>query len=528
MTALLVLALLAGAIDIQGAMLTLSGASCIEELSQESLEHFNSLSVHPVDINLAGRSRLLSSGLFSPYQVASLLQCRIRDGDILSFTELGLLDGFTPALAEALKYFVVLGGDSPPGKRRSSRLDQALTVNAGMRTGPQYSAGFKYEAILRDRTELYWTSRVTYSAPQWNLGTLSGAWYGRKHIGKLIAGHFQARFGQGLVQWSGFELSGLPSIAAFRKNPGGLSPTGSASAELCGLACEVEMGGSILSAAYSFAGHRAIANVTRTFRTATLSATVASDAASVDWRFSRPDWSFFGEAALRFDGASSALAGAMWVPRYGTRLALQSRWFDKAHLSQYSGASIGMETPWMTATLDAGYCVAKRVQRYKLMAVVNPVFDLGKLELQPLVRLGFRLAPDGDNPPRAEVRASMTAESAAWMMSARCDMVKGSTFGWLWYVEAGHKSDKLSVYIRGGIFKVDKWDCRIYVYERDAPGRFNVPAYYGRGLSASATAALKCGSRHSIYLRISTIQYPWNATPKAGRIEGSVQYALNL
>ena len=39
----------------ESAMLYLSGASCIEELPQDELERYQSLSEHPLDLNLAGR-----------------------------------------------------------------------------------------------------------------------------------------------------------------------------------------------------------------------------------------------------------------------------------------------------------------------------------------------------------------------------------------------------------------------------------------------------------------------------------------
>ena len=37
----------------------------------------------------------------------------------------------------------------------------------------------------------------------------------------------------------------------------------------------------------------------------------------------------------------------------------------------------------------------------------------------------------------------------------------------------------------------DNWNDRIYCYERDAPGSFNIPAYYGRGWAASLVGRLK-------------------------------------
>ena len=79
---LLLLALSAGP-GFEEAVLFLSGASCIEELDESTLEHYRALELHPVELNMATRSRLISSGLMSAFQAASLLDARAQTGDIL-------------------------------------------------------------------------------------------------------------------------------------------------------------------------------------------------------------------------------------------------------------------------------------------------------------------------------------------------------------------------------------------------------------------------------------------------------------
>ena len=66
----------------------------------------------------------------------------------------------------------------------------------------------------------------------------------------------------------------------------------------------------------------------------------------------------------------------------------------------------------------------------------------------------------------------------------------------------------LTLHVRQGIFLIDDWDDRIYVYERDAPGSFNSPAMYGRGLWTSAAAALKISRRIRLYMRAAFTAYP--------------------
>ena len=73
------------------AMMHIAGVSDPEDLDESFVEEMYSFMASPVCINTATRSRLLDSGLFSQYQVASLLDYRSRSGDILSLAELAVL-----------------------------------------------------------------------------------------------------------------------------------------------------------------------------------------------------------------------------------------------------------------------------------------------------------------------------------------------------------------------------------------------------------------------------------------------------
>ena len=60
--------------------------------------------------------------------------------------------------------------------------------------------------------------------------------------------------------------------------------------------------------------------------------------------------------------------------------------------------------------------------------------------------------------------------------------------------------------------------------ECPAPGSFNVPAYYGRGINASLTAGIKMP--HSrLYLRMGHMNY---LNPKPDRLECKLQWTLRL
>jgi len=61
---------------------------------------------------------------------------------------------------------------------------------------------------------------------------------------------------------------------------------------------------------------------------------------------------------------------------------------------------------------------------------------------------------------------------------------------------------------------VDNWDDRIYVYERNAPGNYSVPAYYGRGVWGSLFIRFSY-KQTKLYLRASMLRY---AEKQAGSV----------
>ena len=210
-----------GLSGFERSVLALSGASCMEELSAEEISRFERLARRPLDLNGCSRGALLASGLFSGYQAASLLEYRGRTGDIMSWSELALVDGFSVEFAGYLRPFVRIGSGSAPGPdaTRPAGLDgsAALSSDLSLKIPSPSSGGAPYGADCGGRlrlelespcgAELYWTFSPEFTQKEYGPGTLSAAYYGKRRLSKLVLGHFNARFGQGLLQWSGFSLS---------------------------------------------------------------------------------------------------------------------------------------------------------------------------------------------------------------------------------------------------------------------------------------------------------------------------------
>ena len=79
-----------------------------------------------------------------------------------------------------------------------------------------------------------------------------------------------------------------------------------------------------------------------------------------------------------------------------------------------------------------------------------------------------------------------------WSAVSRLEVVQCEKVGVLNYWEGGYKDERTwSAYFRLTGFLIDQWNDRIYVYERDAPGNFSVPAYSGRGGAVSLVGSWK-------------------------------------
>ena len=66
-----------------------------EDLSEDEIQHYEDVLNKPLILNLSSAFEIHESGLFSRYQVASILDYRKRSGQIFSLMELSALDGFS-------------------------------------------------------------------------------------------------------------------------------------------------------------------------------------------------------------------------------------------------------------------------------------------------------------------------------------------------------------------------------------------------------------------------------------------------
>ena len=146
------------------------------------------------------------------------------------------------------------------------------------------------------------------------------------------------------------------------------------------------------------------------------------------------------------------------------------------------------------------------------------------LELSPDLSVTLRLKGklEKDNGAVNAFRATFDWARGEWKARLLTDLGAGSVYTGLVYFEPGYVSDRLSLHARATLFASDNWDQRIYIYERDAPGNFNMKAYYGRGWAASAVAGWKI-KKQRVHLRASLTD-----SNRGTRLELHGQYSIEF
>ena len=496
--------------DCVDAILRLSSAITIEELSESELERFESLAEHPMDLNAASRSQLLATGFFTPFQAASILDYIRSSGDILSTAELAAVPGIGLQMAKDLEPFVVLRPSGVLGASKRGSLYADASMRQGVRNG-SWTSAMKASASLDSRI----AAGLAIKNDRLSSASLS---YSGRTLSRVVLGSFSARFGQGLLMWSGFSLSGFSSVSSFTRNASGLAPSSTFSPQSCfnGAAAALEFGRGTLSFAADYQGVKMV-NINYLWKNVSAGVTAVHSPegyrASADVRTTLGKVTLSGEGALDFvSGGSAALLAGIWNIAYGKKAALLARAYSPSYSSPWAGAvrsaskvsdeyaaSAGVQLPWLSLTADAAWHPSDGSWQHK--GILKLQHSLGALT--PSLRLSSRYRPQASKERlRTDIRFDLDGSWGELQAHLRVNALRCVSWGWLGYAEAGWK-DEASLWARVTLFSVDSWADRIYVYERDVPGSFNVPAYYGRGYSLALYAGWK-----GLKLRLATTRFP--------------------
>ena len=532
----------------------------LDEYEMERLSEFHSA---PVKLNRTSESVLRATGLFSQYQLAVLSDYKARHGAVMSLAELAELDGFGQDFVSKLAPFIFIDQEGAlDGQQSSFRNDLHLRTGYKMNAdGHHGSYAVKYRLQSDGRCQFSLSCSRPYDIKMWypSIYSASFLWRFRGERGSIVFGDFNARFGQGLALWNNIFVTALTSPDSFMKKPSGISPVWSytGSSSLTGIAADVRAGPwSVcvmaafpgLKAAfttheklnfmpavnvswYGRSGHAAITNVA-TFP-AMASSTDIDVRTSLDCAFCISGINVFGEMVYGWnDSMLSAVAGSRF--RTGERhdMAVLLKHF---HNEQTMLAASGT---WMTgerkhtcnwSVETSYYPISKDIDdscsaQFKSVLAWNMTFSRS---FQMKVRLNERVRTWG-RPFRTDVRTDLSYDHGEFAANLRFNVVSCSRVACLAYVEEEYERDRISFHLRQGVFCVDEWDDRIYVYEHDVPGSFNAPAMYGRGVWTSAVVRTRLTQDMRLYLRASYTGYPFmsgeNKKPGKAELKFQMQY----
>ena len=298
------------------------------------------------------------------------------------------------------------------------------------------------------------------------------------------------------------------------------------------------------------------------------SAYFSSAKISADTRFSVMGTDLFSEIAYDVSGGNvAALAGVRTEVADGIRTAVMFRYYPPGFSSEYSGAvrsgskcenehgvsasvshSVGK---WVDMAGRTGFGSSEKRFQGLFSADFSyspePKFGVDtssfqarlimteNVRISPYFSIAFRFSEryrTYGQPFRTDVRADFRTNFPGWNINFRLNLLHCRSVSGLSYLEGGYIADAVSIWFRTGFFMVDDWDDRIYAYERDAPGSFSVPAYYGRGYWLALTAGWKISRGFRLYFRGAYQDYPWlrpsETEKKPAKAEIRLQLAVDL
>jgi len=210
-----------------------------EEAALELQLKYEELLSSPLEINMLTRRQMEECGLLTPFQIESILDHRREYGDILSLSELSLVDGFGQEAIELVRYFFRFSSlqeiasplvEESFGHRFSTKVRKkrdsegiSLTSKYKIEYGKRISAGLTIDSDAGEKLTPYYLPDFTslhlaYSPP----GIPDSD--KKLRLERVVLGDYVARFGQGLALWKAFPVSFFGNPSSLIKRGGAIAP----------------------------------------------------------------------------------------------------------------------------------------------------------------------------------------------------------------------------------------------------------------------------------------------------------------
>lgn len=544
--------------NLDEAVVFLCGVSELSEVPADVYEHFSKLRDRPLAVNLCSRAELASSALFTSYQVETILDYRSRNGDILSVGELEVVNGFNSALCVVLACFLDF---TPASRAQKMQFSGNAEAGAGGKIADgklslQYTVGAGFAAQIpvcsvsggvHARTP--WAAPVGElpEAVGWNV-SYSGRGAGRARdfksfwtecISSVTIGCFNAKFGQGLTQYSGLSFDNYSSPESLMRRSSGISPYNgySPSYAMTGAAMSMLFAlprGSVsghLFGAWSngnFGGYLQWEHPSGSVGAGVL---MPLGALWADFQHSIRRTVLFGEAGLTtrtpfglnqsvraligaktdFQNCSAGARAAFNDGVFETAGSVNVMW-DRRRQSFTAGGQYKAknEKPFSAYTFAGLYRhSAKAMMSYSYSGRYNLAYSL-KLSSRYTGASQVTTAFGASNPMlQGQLKAVIDWDTGTWSASCHADATVCKSVGLLGGLNLGYRRGIWNLSAQGGLFRIDEWDDRIYIYRKDMPGLFGSTAMYGRGYWLNCFGSVQIWRCFRLYLYGDWTSYPW-------------------
>ncbi|MCF0172793.1 MAG: hypothetical protein HUJ91_03565 [Bacteroidales bacterium] len=373
------------------ALLEMAEEGLSEETAQNFIAEVEYLTRHPADLNGATRETLERLGVLSVFQTESLLEYIKDYGPILSWNEVGVVDGITADAVALLQQFFTLG--KPAGTQRGT-----MELRSRCRYSQLHRGIGQYNRVSFSEGGLTGGALLESDAGEMPLMDFKSMYLAYSDgKGTFLLGDYSACFGQGLSLWSGFSLTSVSSPSSVMKRGRGIMPYRSCceSNYFRGVAASRKMGCVAVSLIFSAAPvdaavkdgkytslatdglHRTVTEKLKkgamreylgaadvTFSRNRLKAGVTLAAygynrgngrkvqeynryqmydglwgnASFNLLWSVGHLRTFAEVALDMGLRTAALAGVVWSPSYGFEVSVTGRHYPYNYIASHAGA----------------------------------------------------------------------------------------------------------------------------------------------------------------------------------------------
>lgn len=200
--------------------------------------YYENLMESPLDINSASERDLERIGFLSDFQIASIIDYRTEYGDIISPSELSVIDGFNANKVADLLPFICFGTQVDHNVKSHPSINQKLILRSKRKYAENTSSGIPYYlyskyrlrygnmiqggfTLENDPCESKWPDFVSAHIYFKDISILKNKGF---IIESGVLGDYSLRMGQGLALWNSFSLSGLGDPASAYKKETGIVP----------------------------------------------------------------------------------------------------------------------------------------------------------------------------------------------------------------------------------------------------------------------------------------------------------------